>query len=351
MLIFKKVRIFTFKYKRVIFTTFKKGGGEMKKFKSVAIVTAAMSLFLGACGGGGSNGAAGESAAEKFPEEPIKIIVPFAAGGSATTTARLLAEYSEEPMGQSIVIENREGGGGTIGQQYVSTADPDGYTLLLATTSVVTSPIFNETAFTHEDFDPILQVVSDVSYLYINADAPYDDFESFIEYAKENPGEVTFATSGAQASDTIAAKELIEEAGIDATVIPYDGAAPGIASVAGGHDSAAMSSFGESEGQVQAGNIKPILVFSENKSTKYPDIPTSYEKGYEISDESWRGIVAPKGTDPEIIKYLQDAFKAGFDNPEFKEKMDNQGMDPIYKDSQGFKESIDNVYKRFSENM
>ncbi|WP_226530751.1 Bug family tripartite tricarboxylate transporter substrate binding protein [Metabacillus niabensis] len=306
-----------------------------------------LSMILTACNSQGSNTESNQSTVSNFPEEPVKIVVPFAAGGAATTTARLIADASEESMGNSIVVENREGGGGTIGQQNVSTAKPDGYTLLLATNSLVTNPIFNKTSFTHEDFEPILQLVSDVSYLFVSTDAPYDDFGSFIEYAKENPGEVSFATSGAQASDNFAALDLIEATGIDATTIPYDGAAPAVASVAGGHDEVVTASFGDAEGQVQAGNLKPILVLSENKSKQYPDVPTSFEEGYEITDESWRGLVAPKGTDPEVVKYLQDAFKTGFDSEDFQKKMANQGMETVYKDSQEFKQAINDVFERY----
>ncbi|GGC89026.1 C4-dicarboxylate ABC transporter substrate-binding protein [Thalassobacillus devorans] len=303
-------------------------------------------LTLSACS---QNSSSSKGEASNYPEKEIKIVVPFAAGGAATTTARLIAQNMEEHAGVDIVVENREGGGGTAGQQAVASAEPDGYTLLLATNSVITNPIFSKTGYTHEDFVPIGQVVSDASYLYIPEGAPYDDYESFVSYAKENPGEVTIGTSGAQASDTFAAKDLIEAEGLDAQTVPYDGAARAVSSAAGGHDDAAMSSFSEAEGQVQEGNLKPVLVFSEESSDEYPDIPTTADIGYEgITDESWRGLVAPKDTDEEISNYLTDALEKAFNEEDFQEAMENQGMVTRFRNGEELKELMNNQYEQYN---
>ncbi|KGX90497.1 tripartite tricarboxylate transporter substrate binding protein [Pontibacillus marinus] len=319
----------------------------MKAFKMKGLLTLLfiISIVLSACGNQETSG----GTSEDFPDKPIKIIVPFAAGGAATHTARIIAQYSEEHMGQSIVIENREGGGGTAGQGYVASADADGYTLLLATTSVVTNPIFNKTSYTYEDYQPIMQLVSDVTIMYASSDAPYDDFDSFVEYAKQNPGEVTIATSGAQASDNIAGQEMIKALGIDATTIPYDGGAPAVASAAGGHDDIALASFSEGEGQVQSENLKPILVLGEKSHKEYPNIPTSVDKGFDVTDESWRGLVAPAGTDPEVIEHLHEAFKKGFENEEYQEKMENMGMVTRARGPEEFKKLMDKDFERMSK--
>lgn len=308
-------------------------------------------LVLSACGGGNSSESSGGSEGElNYPEEEITIIVPFSSGGAATTTARLIAENMEEHVGQDIVVENQEGGSGTAGQQAVASAEPNGYTLLLATNSVITNPLFSETNYTHESFAPIGQVVSDASLLYFPEDAPYDDYESFVEYAEDNPGEVTIATSGSQASDNFAAEDLIEEAGIEATTVPYDGAARAVSSAAGGHDSAAMSSFSEAEGQVQEGNLEPALVFSEDGSEEYPDLPTTADVGLEgITDESWRGLVAPEDTDPEIVEYLTGALEETYNEEEFQESMKNQGMTPRFRNQEELKELMNSQYETYNE--
>jgi len=314
----------------------------MKAFKKYALIINLLLIGFLIVGCSSQESSGGSD----FPKKTLKLVVPFAAGGGADATARIIAEHAEEFVGQKIVIENRDGAGGTIGQNMVATAEPDGYTLGLITTSIVTNPIFNEVSYTHEDFEPILQLVSDVGYLYVPGDAPYDDFESFVEYAKENPG-VTIAVSGAQTSDNFAARELFAALGIEGSAIPYEGGARAVASTAGGHDDATISSFSEAEGQVQSGNLKPILVLSENKSKQYPDVPTSFEKGIEVSEESWRGIAVPKGTDPEIIKFLEDAFKNAFDKEEYQKTMANQGMDTLFRGNAEFKEVIEMNYDRF----
>ncbi|SFP31472.1 Tripartite-type tricarboxylate transporter, receptor component TctC [Salibacterium halotolerans] len=305
-------------------------------------------LVLGACGEQSSSG--GSDGSSNYPNDEIQIIVPFAAGGAATTTARMIADNMEEHVGQDIVVENQEGGSGTAGQQAVASAEPDGYTLLLATNSVITNPIFSETSYTHESYEPIGQVVSDVSYLYVPQDAPYDDYESFITYAENNPGEVTIATSGAQASDNFAAEDLIEEEGIDANTVPYDGAARAVSSAAGGHDAAAMSSFSEAEGQVQEGNLKPILVFSSDSSQDYPDLPTTADLGYEgITDESWRGLVAPEGTDSEIINFLTNNLEKAFNEEDFQQSMENQGMTTRFRNGEELTELMNSQFERYNE--
>lgn len=315
--------------------------------KGVLAVLMTFLLILSACNSGSSEGETEN--ASNYPEEEITIIVPFAAGGAATTTARLIAKSMEEHVGQDIVVENREGGSGTAGQQAVASAEPNGYTLLLATNSVITNPMFSKTGYTHENFAPIGQVVSDVSYLYVSEDAPYDDYESFVNYAKENPGEVTIATSGAQASDNYAAGDLIEAEGLDAQTVPYDGAARAVSSAAGGHDSAAMSSFSEAEGQVQEGNLKPVLVFSENSSEQYPELPTTADIGYEdITDESWRGLVAPEGTNEEVISSLTDFLEQAFNEEDFQQAMENQGMVTRFRNGDELKELMNTQYERYS---
>lgn len=291
------------------------------------------------------------SDAENYPDQPVKLIVPFSAGGGATTTARVIGQHTEEHLGETIVIENQEGGGGSAGQQYVSTADPDGYTLLLMTGSTVTNPIFNKTSFTHEDFIPIIQLVNDVSYLYVSADAPYEDFESFIEFAKENPGEVTISTSGAQASDHYAALDIIEQYDLDAEAIPYDGESGAIASTAGGHDEAVIANFAAAEGQVQAEKLKALVVLGEERTDAYPDVPYSSEVGLEVTESSWRGIAAPKDTPQEIIDILHEAFKKGFDEEEYQEQMSNLGMTTEHLDPEGFQERVNEYYERMNQDV
>src|SRR5699024_10464523 len=152
-------------------------------------------------------------------------IAAFSAGGSNDSIARMLAEASEDIIGESIIVENRTGGSGSVGQAAGAQADPDGYTLTLVTASIASNPLFNDLPYTHESFDLIILINNDPQYLVINEDAPFDDIESFIAYAEENPGEVTVGVSGAQTTNAFASRGLADELGLDIVTLPHDGTA------------------------------------------------------------------------------------------------------------------------------
>src|SRR5699024_9522241 len=238
------------------------------------------------------------------------------------------------------IIENKEGGGGTAGQQEAANADNDGYTLLLGTNSLITNPMFSNVDYDIDDFTPIAQTVSDIFYLFIHESAEYDDIDSFIEYAKDNPSELTIATSCAETIGHLGAENFIEEAGIDVDLVPYDGGGEVSSSVAGNHDSAGVLSFSEADAQVQDGKVKPILTFNEEASEEYPDVPTSYEKNYEVTIDSWRGFFAPKDTNSEVIEKLEEAFKKANEEEEYKDSMENQGLNINYNDEEGLQKVI-----------
>lgn len=282
-----------------------------------------------------------------YPTKPIKIINPFSAGGPADNTSRILANHAKDIVGKSLVIENRDGGGGSIGQTAGATAKPDGYTLTLITSSIVSNPIFNNVSYTHEDFVPIIMTVNDPFFLVVGKDAPYDDAESFLNYAKENPGKISVGVSGAQTVPAFTSKELAEVAGIDITTVPFDGEALAVAAVAGGHIDALIGNYSGFESQLKSGAMKAILLFDSEKSDLLPEVPTASERGLDIVSGSWRGFAAPKGTDPEIIEFLQEKFKEIIEQEEYQEQMTNSGINITYKNAEEFKAIIDDTYNKY----
>ncbi|WP_134700803.1 tripartite tricarboxylate transporter substrate binding protein [Ammoniphilus sp. YIM 78166] len=327
----------------------------VSSFLSVAMVSV---LALTGCGGNnaagnatGNNGTENTQSEAKldYPKKPITIINPFAAGGAADTTSRVLAQHAEQFIGHSLVIENRDGGGGSIGQTAGASAKPDGYTLTLVTASIVSNPIFNQLTYTHESFEPIIMTVNDPLFLVVNKNAPFQDAESFVQYAKENPGKVRIGVSGAQTTNAFANKELAEKANIDLVTVPFKGDALSIAAAAGGHVEGVVASYSGVESQVNSGELKAILVFDEQKSELAPEVPTAKEKGYDVIGGSWRGVAAPKGTDPQIIEYLHNAFKQATETPEYQEQMKKSGINPSYKDPAGFKTMIDDTFEKYSK--
>ncbi|OIJ13842.1 hypothetical protein BKP35_08685 [Anaerobacillus arseniciselenatis] len=282
-----------------------------------------------------------------YPTKPITIINPFSAGGPADNTSRFLAHHAEDYVGTSIVVENRDGGSGTIGQTAGANADPDGYTLTLITSSIVSNPLFNNVTYTHESFEPIIMTVNDPFYLVVNPDAPFDDIESFMKYAKENPGQITLGSSGTDTVPAFTLRELALEEDIDITMIPHDGEAYAVAAAAGGHIDGLVGNFSGFESQFNSGQLKPILIFDNERSELAPDVPTSEEAGIDIISGSWRGIAAPAGTDPEVVAYLHEKFKETTENEEYQNQMKNAGIDMSYRGPEDFKEIIQDTYNRY----
>lgn len=308
-------------------------------------------LILTACGGENTDEAGSESGGDDYPKKPIKLVVPFAPGGSASNTARIAAEYAEEELGQDIVIENYEGGGGAVGTSSVSTEEPDGYTILLATPSLVSSAVFSDVSFTPDSFEPIAQLVYEPTYLVGVNEEPFNNIETFIDYAKDNPGKVRISNSGAQGSKAIAADEWIKHEGLDIENIPYDGGSEAAAAAAGGHVEAQIGNYSETAGQVDAGKLEPILIFGKDDSKDYPGLTTSYDIGYEVEAGTWRGLLAPAGTDPEIIQKLESAFEKVFENEEFLEQMEEASIPVEFEGSEEFKERINDEYELLKDSQ
>lgn len=311
--------------------------------KVISFMVIALLVVLAGC----SNDNAGNKDDLSYPTKPIKIINPFSAGGPADNTSRILANHAKDIVGKSLVIENRDGGGGSIGQTAGVTAKPDGYTLTLVTSSIVSNPIFNNVSYTHEDFVPIIMTVNDPFFLVVGKDAPYDDAESFLKYAKENPGEINVGVSGAQTVPAFTSKELAEVANIEITTVPFDGEALAVAAVAGGHIDALIGNYSGFESQLKSGAMKAILLFDTERSDLISDVPTASEHGLDVVSGSWRGFAAPKGTDPEVIEFLQDKFKEIIEQEEYQEQMTNSGINITYKNAEEFKAIIDDTYNKY----
>lgn len=294
----------------------------------------------------------GSSVKVDYPTKPIKIINPFSAGGSADNTSRILAQHAAENIGQSFVVENRDGGGGTIGQTAGAKAKNDGYTLTLMTSSLVGNVLYNNANFEVDDFEPIIMVVNDPVYLVVGKDTPYNTLEEFIAYANENPGKITVGVNGTQTIPAIANKQLASEADIEVATVPFDGESLALAAVAGGHVDAMYGGYSGFESQLSSGNVKVLAILAGERAEYLEDVPTAIESGIDVTTGSWRGIGAPKGTDPEIIDMLHEAFKKTVENPEYIDQMKKVGIDISYKGPKEFKELVTDtidVYEKYGK--
>ncbi len=292
-------------------------------------------LLMGASWGG-KEGA-------KYPSKNIEAVVPFAPGGSVDVSMRILTAVAEKDLKQKILIVNKAGGGATEGQSYVARAKPDGYTLLAITSSVVTNTITKKVDFTIDSFDPILQYCFDPEILFVTATSPYKTLDDFMAAAKKES--IMNATSGHSTSHHVAGILLEKLAGIKLTYVHTKGGKEPITMVAGGHVASSFGSYGVTKSLIEQGKIRVLGVMSDKRDPRFPDVPTFKEKGIDLSYGPWRGVAAPKGTPPEVMERLNQAFKRALATDEVKKKFGNADIPIAVLDGKEFAKVIRGDYE------
>ena len=260
---------------------------------------------------------AGPGFAQQFPAKEVSIIVPYAPGGATDLVFRALAASTQKHLGKAVVVVNKPGGGGTVGVVEAQRAKPDGYTLLTAITPLTILPHQVKTTFTYRDFEPVINVVQDPVMFQVRGDAPWRTLGEFLDYAKKNPGFITVGNSGAGGGVHLIALAFEKAAGVQFNHIPFAGGGPSVTALLGGHINAVSVSPPEGIAQVKAGKLRIIALFSERRMSDFPDVPTVREQGVDFALGQWRGLAAPKGTSPEAIRILHDAFRKGMEDPAF----------------------------------
>ena len=274
--------------------------------------------------------------AADFPTKEVQIIIPWAAGGATDLIFRALAATSGKYLGKPVVVVNKPGGGGAVGYTEGMKAAPDGYTLTAAVTPMTILPHQVTTAFTYKNFEPILNVVSDPSMFLIRSDAPWKSLKEFLDYAKQNPDMITVGNSGAGGGVHLVALAFEKAAGVKFNHIPFSGGGPSVTAILGGHVNAVSVSPPEGIPQIQAGKLKIIALFAEKRLAMFPDVPTVKEQGINFAMGMWRGLAAPKGTPPDVIKKLHDAFKQGMDDPVLKKNAADMAVNLDYLGPEAF---------------
>jgi tripartite-type tricarboxylate transporter receptor subunit TctC len=256
--------------------------------------------------------------AAEFPTKEVQIIIPWAAGGATDLIFRALGATTGKYLGKAVIVVNRPGGAGAVGYTECMQAKPDGYTLVSAITPLTILPHQVKTAFTYQSFDPVINVVYDPGMFLVKADSQWKSLKEFIDYAKKNPDMITVGNSGAGGGVHLIALAFEKTAGVKFNHIPFAGGGPSVTALLGGHIHAVTVSPPEGIEHVKAGKLRIIALFSEKRFEMFPDVPTVKEQGINFVMGQWRGLAAPKGTPPDVIKKLHDAFKKGMDDPIFK---------------------------------
>ncbi len=285
--------------------------------------------------------------AADFPTKEVQIIVPWAAGGATDLIFRALAAPTEKYLGKAVIVVNRPGGGGAVGYTEAAQASADGHTLVSAITPLTILPHQVKTAFSYKSFEPIMNISTDPSMFLVRPDAPWKDLKQFDNYAKQNPNMITVGNSGAGGGVHLVALAFENAAGAKFNHIPFPGGGPSVTALLGGHIHAVCVSPPEGISQIQAGKLKIIALFSDKRLAMFRDVPTVKEQGIDFAMGMWRGLAAPKGTPPEAIKKLNEAFKQGMEDHSFKKSAADMAVTIQYLGPDDFGKlmaSEDNIY-------
>ncbi|HLB14750.1 MAG TPA: tripartite tricarboxylate transporter substrate-binding protein [Burkholderiales bacterium] len=270
--------------------------------------------------------------AQSYPTKPVRFIVPFPPGGATDISARMLGQKLSEMWGQTVVIENRGGAGGSVGAAEAARAAPDGYTLFFPSGSVLTANqhIYRNLPYNPErDFIPVTNVVSGAQVLTVPAGSPYKSVKELVDAARANPGKLTFGHAGIGSQTHLAAENFLYQAKIDALAIPYKGEGPGLAALVGGETSFFVGNIAASIGHINGGRLRALGVTSKDSAPQLPDVPPIGRTVPGFENSGWFGIVAPAGTPREIVqKVYQDSRKA-LDTTEMKARFFTQGLAPV----------------------
>ena len=269
--------------------------------------------------------------AQPYPSRTIKMIVPFAAGGSTDIIARLAAEQMRKEMGQTVIVENVGGAAGALGTTQGAQAAPDGYTLTVATVStmIVYGATRANPKYTLESFAPITNIASMPNVLTVNASFPAKNLTEFIKILKENPGKYTFASSGIGSINHMLGESFQAEAGVKMIHVPYKGSGPAMQDVMGGQVHSLFDQFPSSKAYIDGAKLKAIGVISPQRIPGY-DVMTMEEAGMKgFTDEAWYGILAPAKVPPEVVARLTEAMKKVMAAPELRAQLEKVGARPV----------------------
>lgn len=276
--------------------------------------------------------------ADDYPSRPVKLIVPYGAGTQTDANARMIAQRLEAKLGRTFVVENRAGGNGTIGSAFVATSEPNGYTLLVTTntTHSAAPALFKKVPYDPiKDFTPICTLERFTSVLVVNMDLPVKTIEDLVAYAKTRPRQLEYGY--ANVSGQIVGETLKKRTGIDIVAVPYRSTAQGMTDVVAGHIKVMVTGMNTAVPLTNAGKVRPLAVFSSERSRVLPQVPTFNETvvpGFSLS--AWMGVFAPPNTPPSVVRVLAGALKEIMSDDKMHEKLRDDGLEVFWTGPEDF---------------
>ncbi len=280
-----------------------------------------------------------------YPDKPVNLVVPFPPGGTSDIVGRIFANALSEKLGVSVVVENKGGAGGSIGTRYVAMAKPDGYTLLLATSSTngTNSAVYDNLAYDAvSSFTPITEIIRVPGVLSVNKRFEAQNYKDLVKLIKNSPGKYSYASSGAGGATNLAMEYFKSYDKLEVTHIPYRGTGPALNDVIGGQVPMIWDTLVSSLPHIKAGNLIPVAVAAPARVKDLPDVPTFAEQGLTDYDaEMWNGVLAPAGLPPEILAKLHKASVEALSVPEVKAKYESLASRVIANTPEEFKKVIE----------
>ena len=302
--------------------------------------------------GGALLASTGSAFAQSFPTKPIRFIAAFPAGGPSDIVARAVGRRMSEVLGQAVVIDNRTGAGGNIGAEFVAKSPPDGHTLLLGGSFVTIAPsLYAKPPFDPvRDFAPISLIVSNQYVLVIHPSVPARNVKDLIKLAKAQPGKLNYASTGPGSPPRLCGELFKSMAGIDMVNITYKGATPALIDMIGGHIDVYFGGISGTLPPIAGNKVRPLAVTSSRRSSQLPGIPTVAEAalpGYDIT--TWFGLLAPAATPRDVVNKLNSVIVAIVNEPEMKNYLIGQGVDPITNTPEQFAAHIRSEIPKFAQ--
>lgn len=280
----------------------------------------------------GSIGVSASAQAQEFPTHFLRLIVPFAAGGPVDIIGRIAAKELGDELGQNVIVENRPGGSGSLGTEQAIKAAPDGYTLLLGSTSTISIlPAFQKVQYNPDrDLLPLGLVATGVHIFVVNPQVPVNNVKELIAYAKAQPAPLAAGSGGNGTPDDLALHLFERETGVKLQHIQYRGTGPAVLDVVAGHVPLVAADVSAVAGFIKSGQLKALGIASPQRSVLAPQIPTMEEQGLTgIQSGGWFGLFAPAGTPPAVVKYLSDKLEIAMKRPEARDRVFKAGVTPL----------------------
>ncbi len=288
--------------------------------------------------------------AQDYPAKPINLTVCISTGGTVDLSTRILASKAEKILGQPIAVTNNGGGAGSVAMELLSKAKPDGYALVSCPqTPLVEIPHMRKIPYKFNQFQPVMQFAEPYGGLVVQKDAPFNSLKDLVEYARKNPGKVTYSTSGSLTPWHLAMVYVGKQENIQWTAVPVPGGDPNMP-LLGGHVTAftAASSW---KRYIDQGKFKLLVIYSEKRLKEFPDVPTLLELGYNYVVNAHYYISAPAGTPAPVVKKLDEAFRKAMDDSEFTAYMKKANLTVAYKNAADIKKALEQMSKQFEKTI